>query len=177
MSNLNHKMLYKTSQDIYNEEFVNLINGLNESIKEYYKVSKYNVKETDKFLSIFENEWKLIENSLKEINSSEEINKILVKVNQSESLIGQLQQNSLSNDKNLNLFFEDAKIIFKKMKSKRNENLSNLQRNRVSNSLRNQKPFMVISMTTLRWNMLEDMMRSVLSVQSMVNSGNYHTYI
>ena len=139
MSNLNHKMLYKTSQDIYNEEFVNLINGLNESIKEYYKVSKYNVKETDKFLSIFENEWKLIENSLKEINSSEEINKILVKVNQSESLIGQLQQNSLSNDKNLNLFFEDAKIIFKKMKSKRNENLSNLQRNRVSNSLRNQK--------------------------------------
>ena len=115
---------------LYEEEFINLINSLNESIKEYYKVSKHNIKETNNFLSIFEKEWKEMEKPLKEEiqkNSSEDIKKIIIKVSQSQNIITQIQKNSSANEQNLSLFFNDAKKIFKKMKEKRNENLANKQ--------------------------------------------------
>ena len=44
MSLRNQEYINIISPDIYDDEFINLINGLNESIKEYYKVSKYNIK-------------------------------------------------------------------------------------------------------------------------------------
>ena len=123
---------------IYEEEFINLINSLNESIKEYYKVSKHNIKETNNFLSIFEKEWKEMDKPLKEEiqkNSSENINKITIKVSQSQNIITQIQKNSFANEQNLSLFFNDAKKIFKAMKETRNENLAN--KNFRAKSLRN----------------------------------------
>ena len=53
-----------TSQDIYDEEFISLINCLSDSIKEYYKISKHNLKETNKFLENFESQWKSTQNTL-----------------------------------------------------------------------------------------------------------------
>ena len=123
---------------IYEEEFINLINSLNESIKEYYKVSKHNIKETNNFLSIFEKEWKEMDKPLKEEiqnNISENINKIIIKVSQSQNIITQIQKNSFANEQNLSLFFNDAKKIFKAMKETRNENLAN--KNFRAKSLRN----------------------------------------
>ena len=123
---------------IYEEEFINLINSLNESIKEYYKVSKHNIKETNNFLSIFEKEWKEMDKPLKEEiqkNTSENINKITIKVSQSQNIITQIQKNSFANEQNLSLFFNDAKKIFKAMKETRNENLAN--KNFRAKSLRN----------------------------------------
>ena len=119
------------STNVYDEEFIGLINGLNESIKEYVKVSKHNINETNNFLLLFENYWKDMENLLNEITPeelTEKINEIFIKINESQNLISQLQRNSKSNDTNLNLFFEDAKILFKKMKIKRSQNLNIFKR-------------------------------------------------
>ena len=131
MSLVNQEFIHTNSQEIYDEEFIALINGLNESIKEHYKVFKHNIKETNNFLLHFEELSKLIESSLKLLiqnNSLEKIKEIFQKIKEEQNIVQQLQKNSKSNDRNLNLFFEDAKILFKKMKSKRNEHLINFRR-------------------------------------------------
>ena len=130
MSLRNQEYINIISPDIYDDEFINLINGLNESIKEYYKVSKYNVKETNNFLLLFEKQFKKIETSLNEMwpdTSSGNLNGIFQTILQLQNIVDQLQKNSKSNDQNLNLFFEDAKILFKKMILKRNETLMNFR--------------------------------------------------
>ena len=140
MSLANNDYYNNTSQDIYDEEFVSLINGLNDSIKEYYKVSKHNIKQTNDFLIRVENQTKSIENGINEIMQNitlDKNNEISQAINQSQNMVNQLQNNSLSNEKNLNLFFEDAKILFKKMRAKRNENLINLRRTIRSHSGKN----------------------------------------
>ena len=129
-----------TSQDIYDEEFISLINCLSDSIKEYYKISKHNLKETNKFLENFENHWKSTQNTLNSIIQNSLLsnkNELFQTISQSQIIINQLQNNSQSNESNLNLFFEDAKILFKKMKSKRNNNLVSLRRSLRSVSNRN----------------------------------------
>ena len=129
-----------TSQDIYDEEFISLINCLSDSIKEYYKISKHNLKETNKFLENFENQWKSTQNTLNSIIQNSLLsnkNELFQTISQSQIIINQLQNNSQSNESNLNLFFEDAKILFKKMKSKRNKNLVSLRRSLRSVSNRN----------------------------------------
>ena len=129
-----------TSPDIYEEEFISLINCLSDSIKEYYKISKHNLKETNKFLENFENQWKSTQNTLNNIIQNSLLsnkNELFQTISQSQNIINQLQNNSQSNESNLNLFFEDAKILFKKMKSKRNKNLLSLRRSLRSVSNRN----------------------------------------
>ena len=131
-----------TSQDLYDEEFISLLNCLSDSIKEYFKISKHNIKETNKFLDNFEKQWNSMQNSLNPIiqNSSfPNKNEVFQSIIQSQSIINQLQNNCQSNESNLNLFFEDAKILFKKMKSKRNENLLTLRRSLRSVSNKNNK--------------------------------------
>ena len=124
-------------KDIYDEEFIGYINGLNESIKEHYKVSKNNIKQTNEFLNYFKQQWETMQNSLNEIiinKSLSNINQILQIMENSQNIINELIKNSASNDKNLNLFFDDARTLFKKMKLKRNENLINLSRVQRSSS-------------------------------------------
>ena len=143
MSLHNQEIINNISPDLYDDEFIRIINGLNESIKEYYKVSKHNVKETNNFLLLFEDQFKKIETSLNEISQnmpSQNINGIFQKILQSKNIVDQLQKNSKSNDKNLNLFFQDAKTLFKKMKLKRNESLMNFRRSlRSQSTKRNNK--------------------------------------
>ena len=122
----NHKNVNKHNNQIYDEEFVSLINGLNESIKEYYKVSRNNIAEANNFLSFYEQQGQAIQTLMDEIinsNSYERINEVFEQIPKINDIMSQLQNNTNSNEKNLNLFFEDAKMLFKKMKTKRKEKI------------------------------------------------------
>ncbi len=108
-------MLYENEENsnknkfLYNDEFISYINSLSDSIKEYFTVTS-NVNKNKK----------IILNSLEnELNSSINLpNNIFKNLNESISLL-KLEINS--DEKNLSLFFEDMKILFKKMKVKHQE--------------------------------------------------------
>ena len=143
MSLVNQEIMNTASQDIYDEEFISLINTLNESIKEHYKVFNSNIKETNKFLLNFESRSKSIETSLYSIfqnNALEKNKEIFQTIKEIQKFVEQLQKNLKSNDRNLKLFFEDAKIVFKKLKLKRNEHLMNFRHALRSVSGRNTNP-------------------------------------
>ena len=121
---------YKTSRNntqlSLDSEFIGFINSLNESIKEFYNVAKYNTKETNAFLDLLEPQWDSIAsllNSISTSNKDENITKILEIIIQCKSIVNQLRNNSNLNLNNLTLFFDDAKILFKRMRIKRNESL------------------------------------------------------
>ena len=121
---------YKTSKNntqlSLDSEFIGFINSLNESIKEFYNVAKYNTKETNAFLDLLEPQWDSISSLLKSISTSnkdENIGKIFEIIIQCKSIVNQLRNNSNLNLNNLTLFFDDAKILFKRMRIKRNESL------------------------------------------------------
>ena len=119
---------YKTSRNntqlSLDSEFIGFINSLNESIKEFYNVAKYNTKETNAFLDLLEPQWDSIASLLNSISTSdkdENIGKIFEIIIQCKSIVNQLRNNSNLNLNNLTLFFDDAKILFKRMRIKRNE--------------------------------------------------------
>ena len=79
----NQENVNKYTHQIYDEEFVSLINGLNESIKEYYKVSRNNIAEANNFLSFYEQQGQAIQSLMDEImnsNSYERINEIFEQI-------------------------------------------------------------------------------------------------
>ena len=111
---------------IYDEEFVSLINSLNESIKEYYKVSKNNIIEANNILDSYQQQAQIINNLIIEINNTssyEKLDELFDLTRKTLEVIIQMKMNSNSNNKNLGMFFDDAKILFKSMKSKRKEKL------------------------------------------------------
>ena len=134
------KQLYQNQKNInnnniYDEDFVSLINALSESIKEYYKVSRNNITESNTFISFYEQQGNKIQLLIDEIsnsNSYDKINELFEQIPKISEIISQLQMNTNSNQKNLDLFFEDAKILFKKMKNKRKQKLIE-----INNSFRN----------------------------------------
>ena len=110
-------------------EFIGFINSLNDSIKEFYLVAKYNSKETNTFLELFDPLLNSIVNLLNKFcvqNKQENISKILDNIVQCKNILNQVQNNSNLNYNNLNLFFDDAKILFQRMRKKRNDNLRKL---------------------------------------------------
>ena len=122
---------------IYDDDFVSLINGLNESIKEYYKVSKNNIQEANSFILFYEKQGIAIQKLMDEIastNSYEKISEFFEQIPKINEIMSQLQLNANSNEKNLNLFFEDAKILFKKMRIKRKQKMIELSRNNNENN-------------------------------------------
>ena len=120
-----YSQIFNLEDSIFSDEFVKLINTLLDSIKEYYKVSK----------NITKNEKVLINSADNGINQSQSIiNKIIneeVDLNQIniynkiiENLLmtlNKLEININSSEKNLIYFFEDAKVLFRKMNQKRKE--------------------------------------------------------
>ena len=111
---------------IYDEEFVSLINSLNESIKEYYKVSKNNIIEANNILDSYQQQAQIINNLILEINNTssyEKLDELFDLTRKTLEVIIQMKMNSNSNNKNLAMFFDDAKILFKSMKAKRKEKL------------------------------------------------------
>lgn len=120
-----YSQIFNLEDTLFSDEFVKLINTLLDSIKEYYKVSK----------NITKNEKVLINSADNGINQSQSIiNKIIneeVDLNQIniynkiiENLLmtlNKLEININSSEKNLIYFFEDAKVLFRKMNQKRKE--------------------------------------------------------
>ena len=116
----------KNSQTLIDSEFIGFINSLNESIKEFYNVAKYNTKETIAFLDLLDQQFDSLAsllNSISNPNNSENITKIVEIIIQCKNIDNQLRNNSNLNFNNLSLFFDDAKILFKRMRNKRNESL------------------------------------------------------
>ena len=115
---------------LYDEEFISLINGLNDSIKDYFKVCKHNILETNSIINYYEEHNKSLEISINDILNSEQNHNIseffIEKFKQINEYINQLKINNNSFKKNLDFFFEDAKIFFKKMKIKRNQKLTEI---------------------------------------------------
>ena len=93
-----------SNEDININKFINYINALSESIKEYYKVS----------INITQNKNILIKSLETEINSLIPNSKTIS--NKITDLFFKLQINNNSSIENLKNFFEDVKIIFQKMK-------------------------------------------------------------
>ena len=114
---------------IYDVEFVSLINNLNESIKEYYKVSKNNINEANSILLSYEQQAQDILNLMQHIintSSNEKLEVLFGQIPKVLEVITQMKINASSNNNNLNMFFDDAKILFKNMKSKRKEKLNEI---------------------------------------------------
>ena len=111
---------------LYDKEFISLINNLNESIKEYYKVSTSNINEANSFISYYKQQGNAIQSFIDEIiktNSNKRVNEVFEQIPKIDDIMSQLQMNTNSNKKNLDLFFQDAKKLFQKMKTKRSEKL------------------------------------------------------
>ena len=121
MSTSNQAKKINLSKSI-DAEFIGLINSLNESIKEFYEVLKFNAKELDVALTTFEPQWNLIISLLNNIenpNTKVNVNKIMEIIIRCKNIVVQLKENSELNTNNLNHFFDDAKIIFYKNERKK----------------------------------------------------------
>ena len=117
---------------IYDEEFVSLINSLNESIKEYYKVSKNNISQANSILILYDQQAQAIINLMNLIvstSSYDKLNELFEQIPKILEVIKQMKINTNSNNNNLTSFFDDAKILFKSMKFKRKEKLNELNNN------------------------------------------------
>lgn len=114
------------SDNIINNEFIKIINTFSASIKEYFEVSKYNLKESNISLNILEKGIKNIEDSINDISNKKsfDIKTILQNLIKAKSTINQLIKNSDSSDNNLEIFLKNSTFLFKKLEFKRKENLA-----------------------------------------------------
>ena len=122
-----------SNEALKDDEFINIINILLDSIKEYYKVTK-NINKNEfiiinsvkKVMNNFEQVFK--DFFSKNINDNKELKTpkdIIEKINNN---LNNLELNINSNEKNLVFFFEDAKVLFKKMKEERQEIISRMKK-------------------------------------------------
>lgn len=117
----------KPKMNLISGELVALINGLIESIKEYYQVSLSNNSDANNIFLFYKEEEQKVQNLLNEIinnNQYQKINEVFDEFNIMNKIIVQLQDNSNSFIQNLNLFFEDAKIIIKKIREQRQRQIT-----------------------------------------------------
>ena len=125
---------------LFNENFIKNINSLSKAILEFYKVSK----------NIYTNKELLINFGKKEININEltRNNKINekpenMKINVREliktlnEIFNKLEINNKSQQINLSNFFEDAKIIFKRLRENRQEIISKMEQSSISCAKKN----------------------------------------
>jgi len=111
----------KLNDAVINDEFVNYINTLSDSIREYYKVSKNITKNKNILVNSLENDISLSESIMfnednTAINKAQTLSSLTEKIKKS---LSKLKVNVNSGEKNLLKFFDDAKVIFKIMKDKR----------------------------------------------------------
>ena len=122
----------RTSREIIkkdlDKEFIAFINFLNESIKEFYLSAENNCREINIALDLFQPIFNNIISLLNGNNNQHQKEAIIENINKCESICNQIKLNSKLNYNNLHLFFEDAKILFGKMREKRKKTL-NVSRN------------------------------------------------
>ena len=102
MSTSNQAKKINLSKSI-DAEFIGLINSLNEYIKEFYEVLKFNAKELDVALTTFEPQWNLIISLLNNIenpNTKVNVNKIMEIIIRCKNIVVQLKENSELNTNN-----------------------------------------------------------------------------
>lgn len=152
MQDLNNNINFQSKNQISNPSKVNLldgdlvslINGLIESLKEYYKVSRSNNSDANQIFLYYQEEEKNLQILLNEIinnNQFDKVNELFDKVNTLNKIMVQLQDNSNSCLQNLNLFFEDAKLIFKNIRSQRQKQLSEKNAVKNNNEINNSKEY------------------------------------
>ena len=110
------------------KEFIAFINFLNESIKEFYLSTENNCREINIALDLFQPIFNNIISLLNGNNNQHQKEAIIENINKCESICNQIKLNSKLNYNNLHLFFEDAKMLFGKLREKRKETL-NVSRN------------------------------------------------
>ena len=122
----------RTSREIIkkdlDKEFIAFINFLNESIKEFYLSTENNCREINIALDLFQPIFNNIISLLNGNNNQHQKEAIIENINKCESICNQIKINSKLNYNNLHLFFEDAKMLFGKLREKRKETL-NVSRN------------------------------------------------
>ena len=100
----NNRKINSVPNKNYFSEFINSINTLSNSIKEYYIVTKNTIQ----------NKYTLIDSIEKDLNIILSTDDNLSEVFRDN--FHKLKLNIDSDENNLKFFFDDAKIIFKKMK-------------------------------------------------------------
>ena len=110
---------------INNVEFIGYINSLSKAILEFYKVSKNIHANKDLLISSGKNEL----NSDEILNNNTDNNILNELINTLNEIFNKLEFNNKSQENNLSIFFEDARIIFKKLREKRQEIIVQLKNN------------------------------------------------
>ena len=134
----NRKIGINKSREIfYDDEFLDNINTLFDSIKEINEVSKNISNNKNILIDLIEEEINksnsFLEKILKEIN----YNKLDLLTDYFENIkfiFNKFKLQTISEEKNLLLFYEDVKIVYNKLKQKRKESLLNNNSNRNLNN-------------------------------------------
>ena len=112
-------------ETLFNEEFIGYINSLSKAILDFYKVSTNIHSNKDLLINYGKNE---LINSNNLINANNDLNSVLIELTQSlNDIFNKLDFNNKSQENNLSNFFADAKILFKRLREKRQEILSKMQ--------------------------------------------------
>ena len=153
----------KPQMNLLNGELVSLINGLIESIKEYYHVSLSNNSDAKNIFLFYEETDKNIQMLLNDIinnNQYQKLTELLDKINLINKIIFQLRDNSDSCLQNLRLFFDDAKLIFQYIRGERQKQLLE-KKSRIANlNGQNNTPFNPNLITQIT-NLYKQLLKSV----------------
>ena len=155
----------KPQMNLLNGELVSLINGLIESIKEYYHVSLSNNSDAKNIFLFYEETDKNIQMLLNDIinnNQYQKLTELLDKINLINKIIFQLRDNSDSCLQNLRLFFDDAKLIFQCIRGERQKQLLE-KKSRIANlNGQNNTPFnpnLITQITNLHKQLLKSVQK------------------
>ena len=155
----------KPQMNLLNGELVSLINGLIESIKEYYHVSLSNNSDAKNIFLFYEETDKNIQMLLNDIinnNQYQKLTELLDKINLINKIIFQLRDNSDSCLQNLRLFFDDAKLIFQYIRGERQKQLLE-KKSRIANlNCQNNTPFnpnLITQITNLHKQLLKSVQK------------------
>ena len=115
-----------------NEELINLINILLDSIKEYYKTCRNSLDNKNTLLSSIDVKYNKLESYLSDIIlnniDNNQLNQIIDTIPKLKEISDKLKLYFVSDEKKLTSFFENAKILSKKMKTIHQDNLKNFQK-------------------------------------------------
>ena len=116
----------KINLNLLERDAVSLINALVDSIKEYYKISLSNNSDSNKLFLYYNEEMKNIQILLNDIinnNKYQKFNELFEQINFLNKISIQLKNKTTTNLNNLKLFYDDAKIIVKNIKTQRQKQL------------------------------------------------------
>ena len=153
----------KPQMNLLNGELVSLINGLIESIKEYYHVSLSNNSDAKNIFLFYEETDKNIQMLLNDIinnNQYQKLTELLDKINLINKIIFQLRDNSDSCLQNLRLFFDDAKLIFQCIRGERQKQLLEKKSSNANLNGQNNTPFNPNLITQIT-NLYKQLLKSV----------------